>query len=667
MLEPNTVLLDRYLIERMLGQGGMGAVYLAIDQKFGSTVALKETLVSGDVLQRAFEREARLLNKLRHGALPVVMDYFCQDERQFLVMQFIPGEDLGALLAKAGRPFPVADVLEWADDLLDVLDYLHGQDPPVVHRDIKPQNLKLTPRGEIILLDFGLAKGDAASLTLSSATGSIFGYTPHYAPFEQIKGSGTDPRSDLYALAATLHHLLTARLPADAMSRAEAAMLRQEDPLPRVDTVNSDVPKAVGFVLERALAMDRNERFSSAGEMRAALAEATQGTIYQAPEAKTRAAGAPGAGTSGLPSQMETVRAGASPAADRTTAGPNVTTQPMTEAARRPAWLWPVLALVAVAAIAAAVGLSGVWRPTPRPQPAAPAEAAPPDLITTAPALTSFAFETATVSPSGAIGSRKQIIAQAFGVDLGNGVAIEMVRIPGGSFVMGSPADEPERFTDEGPQRTVTLSDFYLSKREVTQAEWRAVAALPKVKIDLPADPSEFKGDDLPVENVTWDQAMEFCARLTAKHHRLFRLPTERQWEYACRAGSTTPYAFGPTITTEIANYDGTVGYNGGPAGTVRNKTVPAASLRFANAFGLYDMTGNVWEWCLGEYHDSYDGAPADDRPWDQGGDPRNRVCRGGAWNSLAPDCRSANRFALDVYDQPRAVGVRVAMVAGNQ
>src|ERR687885_2994845 len=148
MIAPNTLLQNRYLVLNQIGEGGMGAVYIATDQRFGSTVALKETLFDDPTLRRAFEREARLLNRLRHPALPRVSDHFTEGDGQFLVMEFIAGEDLSAMLTRQGSPFPVADVLRWADDLLDALDYLHTQEPPVIHRDIKPQNLKLTPRGQ---------------------------------------------------------------------------------------------------------------------------------------------------------------------------------------------------------------------------------------------------------------------------------------------------------------------------------------------------------------------------------------------------------------------------------------------------------------------------------------------------------------------------------------
>ena len=254
MLAPNTLLQDRYLVLRLLGQGGMGAVYQATDRKFGNAVAVKETFYSNEQLRRAFSREARLLNRLRHPALPVVMDYFSIADKQFLAMQYIPGKDLEQLLEErktTGQgPFLVPQVMEWADRLLDALEYLHAQDPPVIHRDIKPQNLKLTPRGEVVLLDFGLAK-DALANQPEEQKGSqsLRGYTPHYASLEQIRGSGTDERSDLYSLAATLYHLLTGVMPPDAMTRMAAEMMGERDLLRLASELNSAVPARVAEVL----------------------------------------------------------------------------------------------------------------------------------------------------------------------------------------------------------------------------------------------------------------------------------------------------------------------------------------------------------------------------------------------------------------------------------
>src|SRR5215210_2776852 len=167
MLDPATLIQGRYQIIKKIGEGGMGAVYEAVDKRLSSTVALKQTLVRGERLERAFEREAQLLANLRHPALPRVIDYFSEDQAQFLVMEFIPGEDLGESLEFDNPPFPLEEILRWADSLLDALDYLHSQTPPIIHRDIKPQNLKLTASGEIVLLDFGLAKGAAAQSQLA--------------------------------------------------------------------------------------------------------------------------------------------------------------------------------------------------------------------------------------------------------------------------------------------------------------------------------------------------------------------------------------------------------------------------------------------------------------------------------------------------------------------
>ena len=174
MVEPGIVLQNRYLVQKQIGAGGMGTVYLATDQRLNGAVALKETLFTDPNLLRAFEREAQLLSSLRHPVLPRVMDYFTENEGQFLVMEYFDGEDLSEILKREGA-FAVSDVLRWADDLLDALDYLHNQKFPVIHRDIKPQNLKLTPRGEIILLDFGLAKGKTGDTSQLSLTNSVFG------------------------------------------------------------------------------------------------------------------------------------------------------------------------------------------------------------------------------------------------------------------------------------------------------------------------------------------------------------------------------------------------------------------------------------------------------------------------------------------------------------
>jgi serine/threonine protein kinase/WD40 repeat protein len=273
MIIPGTTLQGRYLVVRQLARGGMGTVYEAVDERLDATVALKETSLDSEEFRRQFEREARLLARLSHPALPRVSDHFDEGGGQFLVMQFVGGPDLEEMRrAREGGAFPVAQVLEWADQLLDALDYLHSQEPPVIHRDIKPQNLKLGARGQIILLDFGLAKGYTTQTTPLAA--SVVGYTPAYAPLEQIQGAGTDARSDLYSLAATLYHLMTGAVPPNALARADAVLNAEPDPLRPADELSANVSADVAAVLRQAMALRRDHRIGSAAAMRRALREA---------------------------------------------------------------------------------------------------------------------------------------------------------------------------------------------------------------------------------------------------------------------------------------------------------------------------------------------------------------------------------------------------------
>jgi hypothetical protein len=282
MLAPDTFLQGRYRIIRQLGQGGMGAVYEALDERLDTTVALKETLFSDERLRKQFEREARLLARMHHPALPRVSDHFNEADGQFLVMQYIAGEDLFAMLAEKNGPFPQDEVLLWADQLCDALDYLHTQDPQIIHRDIKPQNLKLTARGQIVLLDFGLAKGSPGQMSVVTTSASIFGYTPNYAPLEQVQGLGTDPRSDIYALAATLFHLMTNVKPPDALSRASAIVNGLPDPLPLANRVTPQVGAAVAAVLHKGMSQKRDDRFATANAMRGALKIAAEHPLGEA-------------------------------------------------------------------------------------------------------------------------------------------------------------------------------------------------------------------------------------------------------------------------------------------------------------------------------------------------------------------------------------------------
>jgi formylglycine-generating enzyme required for sulfatase activity len=250
--------------------------------------------------------------------------------------------------------------------------------------------------------------------------------------------------------------------------------------------------------------------------------------------------------------------------------------------------------------------------------------------------------------------------AQYFIEDLGNGIQLEMVMIPSGSFMMGSLETEEDSNNDERPQHQVTIKAFCLGKYQVTQAQWKAVAAFPQVNKELKPDPS-FKGDNRPVESVSWEDAVEFCDRLSSHTKRQYRLPSEAEWEYACRAGTTTPFHFGETITTDLVNYNGNYTYGQGSKGVYRKETTEVGSFGVANNFGLYDMHGNVWEWCQDSWHSNYKGAPTDGSAWLDNEESSNRkLLRGGSWGDNPGVCRSAFRDSYYLAYDNDSVGFRV-------
>src|SRR5713101_3894874 len=270
-LAPDTILQSRYRVVRHLGSGGMGAVYEAIDLRLGHTVALKQALTSDEELWRQFEREARLMAGLNHPVLPRVSDYFTEGHRAFFVMQFVEGQDLAEIIVQQPGPFPRHAVVAWADQLLDALIYLHSRERQVIHRDIKPHNLKITPKGKIVLLDFGLAKTQIANSAAAASSTSVFGYTPRYAPLEQIQDLGTSPQSDIYALGATLYHLLTGVKPPDALARATALVSARPNPLKPANEIIEAVGAELAAILTRAMAQNPDERYATAAEFREAL------------------------------------------------------------------------------------------------------------------------------------------------------------------------------------------------------------------------------------------------------------------------------------------------------------------------------------------------------------------------------------------------------------
>jgi formylglycine-generating enzyme required for sulfatase activity len=290
-------------------------------------------------------------------------------------------------------------------------------------------------------------------------------------------------------------------------------------------------------------------------------------------------------------------------------------------------------------------------------------------------------FDVVKVNAKGQEVEREKAEASYFTQDLGNDITLEMVAIPGGTFLMGTEDEEIERLVKkfywggyrcERPQHEVAVPPFFMGKYPITQAQWKAIASRTDLEVeqDLDLNPAYFKdrpdSDRRPVEQVDWYDAIEFCARLSKLTTREYRLPSEAEWEYACRAGTTTPFYFGETITGELANYDASNTYAEEAKGEYRSETTPVGQFP-PNAFGLYDMHGNVWEWCADTWHDNYDGAPTDGSAWIENGNDNCSPPRGGSWCNAPNLCRSAFRNLNDRFDfLNNSSGFRVVCGAGR-
>ncbi|HIK11623.1 MAG TPA: formylglycine-generating enzyme family protein [Oscillatoriaceae cyanobacterium M33_DOE_052] len=265
-----------------------------------------------------------------------------------------------------------------------------------------------------------------------------------------------------------------------------------------------------------------------------------------------------------------------------------------------------------------------------------------------------FTFDAITINKQGKQISKVGKRAEYFRQDLETEVYLEMVAIPGGKFIMGSPNSEPKRWEAEGPQHEVTVPSFYLSKYPITQDQWEVV---------MGDNPSLFKGWNRPVEQVSWYDAVEFCQKLSEKTGYSYRLPSEAEWEYACRGGTTTPFYFGETIIPDLANYNSNYSYENGQTGEYLERTTYVGCFS-PNPFGLYDMSGNVWEWCQDSWHENYENAPTDGSAWEIGGESDFRILRGGSWFSKPKGCRSAFRLWFDAQMKYPSFGFRVAAVS---
>ncbi len=655
-----------YPIEQFLGAGGMGCALLCQNHNILTKEEYPKVVVKcfwenvGDEdtpLDKVF-KEPLAMHKIAADSVPKALDFDYADnvnkQRPYFVTEYIEGAIDGEAWLEEEGPLDLEAGLQVALQIAEGLQRAH--DKGICHFDLKPANLLLLKKpaavGEgkvsvsVKIIDFGLARvttslREVASLRsrssgLSQFEQAIFG-TLEYAPPEQQGFSlygKPSAKSDLFAFGATMYRLWTCHSPRHFRKRdlPNVSALRDllfecvaDDPKDRPESAKQLVERLKAIINAQKAAQRQIEEAQLRKEQQAKreAEEKRDETAWQTAQEQDT--------LSAYQTYLDgnTLKKHADEAQQRITA--------CDESAWQTAQEQDTLS-----AYQTYLDGNTLKKHTDEAQ-----------QRITALAHKTFAFEVVTVNVSGEIINTETHRARHEIKDLGDGVMLEMVRIPEGTFIMGSPENE-RRYDDEGPEHRVTIKPFWMGKYPITQAQWQAI---------MGNNPSYHKGENLPVENISWDDAKEFFKRLSEKTGIQFQFPTEAQWEYACRAGTTTPFYFGPTITTDLANYDGNYTYASEPKGIYRQKTTEVG-IFLPNAFGLYDMHGNVWEWCADNWHDNYNGAPTDGSVWQEAKEGGGRLLRGGSFFFFPDDCRSAFRYRCSSDYRDVRIGVRAAAAA---
>lgn len=609
------MLVGRYEIIRELGGGGFAITFLAKDylQPSQPLCVVKQLRPEHNEprIVEFFETEATVLEKLgKYSQIPQLLAHFRENKNLYIVQEFIEGHDLKQEIIP-GKQLSEGYVTKLLQDVLEVLSFVHNQQ--VIHRDIKPENLMRRHRdGKIFLIDFGAVKELGALIVNveGKVTSSVIIGTPGYMPNEQ-KNAKPIFASDIYALGVTVIQALTGISAVDFEEDAKTGEILWRH--------KAQVSKHLANVLSKMVRRHYSLRYANATEVLQDLSKKLPPppTRPQQPVNWSRRRVIQTLGLMGASFSFAIL----------------VEKLLLNNSAQKKA-------LPSTSSIPA----NNIPVPSPNETPALPDKSVNPKEF----ALKTFQFEVIKVDKQGNSTTISPGQANFFIEDLGNANTLEMVEIPGGQFLMGSPLTEKERNPNEGPQHPMTVKPFLMGKFTVTQEQYQAV---------MGNNPSNFQGAKRPVEQVSWKDAVDFCQKLSLMTGKSYRLPTEAEWEYAARAATTTPFYFGETITTEIANYNGE-SYGSAPQGENRQETVDVGSLP-ANAFGLYEMHGNVWEWCQDKYHNDYRGMPADGSAWVSGNN-NPWLLRGGSWFSQSSVCRSSARLDGSNSDVAPDFGFRV-------
>ena len=603
VLKHRTLLAEQFVIGRVLGKpGGFGITYLGWDIRLETLVAVKEYLPRDNAGRdtdrvtivphsredeesfryglEAFLMEARTLARFDHANVVRVRTFFEENDTAYLVMDYYEGTSLEGYLNQKGGRIPEKLALDIMMPILDGLREVHEKG--FLHRDIKPHNIYLTQSARPILLDFGAAR---FAMGERSQSLSVL-LTPGYAPYEQYHRKGRQGTwTDIYACGATLYRMVTGKAPPEATERERKDELTPPD---RMVNVSGGFQTAV----LQALATRSADRPQTIHELQEMLLGKAGPSTVPTPDPKPKPEPKPASKPAPSPPP---------PAEDRASVSEKVN-PPLFGAWKK----WGLLAVLLLVGVFVAYSMGSKQN------------------------TRSYRETTsAAVRSQSDTRQEKSKLPARFTNSLGQA----FVYIKPGTFWMGSPSDEPKRDSDETRHKVTLTKGFYLQTTEVTQGQWERV---------MGSNPSYFKncGADCPVENVSWEDIQEFIRKLNREEGKKYRLPTEAEWEYACRAGTETPFSFGKCLSTDQANYDGNYPMPGCGKGAYREKPAPVKSFA-PNAWGLYDMHGNVWEWCEDWKGDYPSGAVTDPEGPSNGS---VRVLRGGSWSNYAGNCRSANR-----------------------
>lgn len=597
-----TTLAGRYEIIGQLGGRGFAITFLAKDHlQSNKPLCVIKRLRPHRIHPRIvelFAKEITVLEQLgKHPRIPQLWAYFSEKQHLYIVQEFIQGHDLSQeiLPPKQSSEEYVTELLR---EVLEVLCFVHSHG--VIHGDIKPRHLmRRYQDGKICLSDFGTVK-EIASLMVNGEgefiSSAVIG-TPGYMPNEQKKGN-LCLSSDVYALGITAIQALTGIKPSKFSKDIQTGEVIWKDQV--------HISKHMIEVLTKMVCPHPSLRYPDAMTALQSLNSPSPPKTEWTRRTALKAVSFVSAGLAAAVLGQKILQSSATETTIRLLTRPNLGGKSSKTTAR--------------------------------------------SFTQNKSLLKTFEFETVTVDKWGTITNRYSSHGRFFIEDLGKGVTLEMVEIPSGKFVMGSSPQEQERRQDEGPQHSVTIEPFYLGKFVITQKQYQAV---------MDHNPAEFIGGQRPVEQVSWNDAIAFCAQLSQQTGKSYQLPSEAQWEYACRAGTTTPFHFGETMTTALGNYDANFTYGFGPEGNYRQETTDVGSFP-PNAFGLYDMHGLVWEWCQDTYYRNYNGAPTDGST--RINPARHRLLRGGSWGDKPGSCRAANRVRYPQNFRSLLHGFRVML-----